>query len=71
MSFFTKTDFYVTSYCNKAHRICDGKPIEHECHVLPSKALRLEWFGNVDAAIEIIRKKKPLRVMRRGVRNRG
>ena len=32
---------YVTSYCNFAHRLNDGKPVEHECAILPPAALEV------------------------------
>jgi hypothetical protein len=35
-------DFYVTSFCNFAHRLKDGKPIEHECYIIPPRLLKLE-----------------------------
>ena len=34
--------FYVTSFCNFAHRLKDGKPLNHECYVIPPLLLRLE-----------------------------
>ncbi len=53
--------FYVTTYCNKAHRLADGKPIAHECHILPPKALELERDGKTDEAISVLIAAKPLR----------
>jgi hypothetical protein len=41
-------NYYTTSFCNKAHRLADGKPIRHECYVLNPKALALEWAGKID-----------------------
>jgi hypothetical protein len=35
-------DFYVTTFCNFAHRLKDGKPINHECYIIPPELLRLE-----------------------------
>jgi len=55
---------YCTSYCNKGHRLHDGKPVGHECHVLPSKALASERAGDTDEAIRIIQAAKPLRTHR-------
>jgi hypothetical protein len=37
-----KNDFYVTSFCNFPHRLKDGKPIRHECYIIPPKLLRAE-----------------------------
>ena len=61
------TAIYVTTYCNHARRLSDGKPIRHECHVLPPKALELERTDDFDGAIREIQAAKPLRVCR-GVR---
>ncbi len=58
---------YCTTYCNRAHRMSDGKPIAHECRIIPPKALAAERQGDYEAAIEIMRA-TPVRTMRRGVR---
>lgn len=65
-----KTDeaIYVTSYCNKAHRMRDGKPIEHECHVLPPRALYAERDGDTETATFFIEGAKPLMLMIKGVK---
>ena len=62
------SDVYCTTYCNFGHRMSDGKPIEHECAILPPEALRAEREGDYKLAIVLIERMKPLRVMRRGVR---
>lgn len=62
-----KPHAYVTTYCNKAHRVKDGKPIAHECRIIPPKALQAEMAGDIDTAIEILQA-SPTRMMRRGVR---
>ena len=59
--------FYVTSFCNQAHRLVDGKPIRHECRIIPPAALEAERAGDTDKAIELM-KAKPAKYMRRGVR---
>ena len=33
---------YLTTFCNRRHRLEDGKPIKHECYVIPPKLLNLE-----------------------------
>jgi hypothetical protein len=33
---------FVTSYCNAAHRLEDGKPVKHGCYVIPPELLKLE-----------------------------
>lgn len=39
---------YLTTFCNKAHRLADGKPIGHNCYVLDPVKLRLEAEGRID-----------------------
>jgi hypothetical protein len=54
--------FYVTTYCNHAHRLSDGTPIDHECHVIPPEALQAEMNGDYDKGIELIQQaKRPVR----------
>lgn len=60
---------YVTTYCNKPHSEISGKPIGHECYVLPVEAIRLERAGDYDGAIAVIAAAKPLSV-HKGVRPR-
>ena len=48
-----KSEFYATSFCNKAHRLVDGKPLDHECYVLPTEALSAERAGNTDRALAV------------------
>jgi hypothetical protein len=45
---------YVTTYCNKPRRMVDGKPIKHECYILPTLALKREREGDVRGAIDAI-----------------
>jgi hypothetical protein len=52
---------YHTSYCNHGHRLSDGRPINHECYVLPPKALEAERAGDCKRAIQLIEAAKPLR----------
>jgi hypothetical protein len=47
---------YCTSFCNHGHVIETGRPVNHECYILPPAALREERAGNTDAAIEILQK---------------
>jgi len=44
---------YLTSFCNQGHRLSDGKPINHECHVLNPTALQAERGGDVELALEL------------------
>jgi hypothetical protein len=59
---------YTTTYCNRGHRLSDGKPVAHECHVLPPKALAAERSGDYALATRLIEAAKPLRRMLRGVK---
>jgi hypothetical protein len=47
--------FYVSTYCNFAHDIATGRPMNHECVVIPSAALQAEMDGDFDKAIEIMK----------------
>jgi hypothetical protein len=58
------SDMYCTTYCNKPHRLSDGKPIAHECYVLPTEALHAEKAGNVSKAVGILGKWKKKRTHR-------
>jgi hypothetical protein len=42
---------YCTSYCNKLHYIENGRPIDHECYVLPSDMLEAEKRGDYEGAL--------------------
>ena len=48
------SDRYVTTFCNHAHRVVDGKPIGHECFVLPTEVLVAEKNGNTARALEVL-----------------
>lgn len=60
-------NFYVSTYCNFTHRVRDGKPVEHECRIIPPAALKAEMAGEISKACDIMRA-SPVRMMRRGVR---
>jgi hypothetical protein len=45
---------YCTTYCNQDHAVHDGVPIEHNCYVLPWRALIAEIEQNFDQAIAIL-----------------
>ena len=48
------TNFYVTTFCNFAHNVKTGRPLGHECYVLPPAALRAEMAGDYEKAGELI-----------------
>jgi hypothetical protein len=45
---------YCTTYCNRGHVVQTGRPVGHECRVIPPKALRAEIDGDFKLAIEIL-----------------
>ena len=51
-------EIYTTSYCNQGHRMKNGRPVGHECRVIPPAALRAERAGDYERAIEIMESKK-------------
>lgn len=53
---------YCTSFCNHQHRIRDGKPVAHECYIIPPVALTHEMNGATEAAIAAIQAGKKYRV---------
>lgn len=55
---------YCTSYCNRGHDLATGKPIGHECHILPPAALQAEREGRASESIAAIERAKPLRTHR-------
>lgn len=55
--------FYVSTYCNKAHALKTGRPIKHECRIIPPAALQAERDGDFDRAIAIMQG-KPARYTR-------
>lgn len=58
---------YCTSYCNQGHRLSDGKPVNHECVIIPPRALRAEQAGDFDQALTVLEAAKPL-VPHRGMK---
>lgn len=49
-----KRQIYCSSYCNFGHYLDTGRPIDHECIVIPPEALALERDGDVEGAIQIL-----------------
>jgi hypothetical protein len=45
---------YCTSFCNKPHALETGRPVGHECYILPPKALQAEQRGDVEESIRIL-----------------
>ncbi len=63
----SKPQVYCSSYCNKGHRLSDGKPVGHECRIIPPTALKAERAGDYERAIASM-KAATARYMRRGVK---
>lgn len=42
---------YSTSYCNQGHWIDTGRPVGHECYVIPPRLLIAERDGDIDAMV--------------------
>ena len=59
-----KNDSFCTTFCNHPHRLSDGKPIAHECFVMPTAALHAERAGKVGQAVEELQKWKNRKVHR-------
>ena len=49
-----KHEIYCTSFSNHGHRLSDGKPVNHECYILPTEALHAEKSGNTDKAVNVL-----------------
>ena len=57
------TDIYCSTYCNMGHRISTGRPVGHECRIIPPAALQAESEGDYKKAIEIL-DKAPFRIVK-------
>jgi len=60
---------YCTTFCNQGHRLGDGKPVGHECYVLPPLALMAERDGDYNKAIRILSETRSSRRVHRGVKS--
>ena len=61
---------FCTTYCNHGHVLETGKPVEHECYVLPPEALLAEQQADFERAAMLISMAKPLQI-HRGLRGRA
>jgi hypothetical protein len=53
--------FYVTTFCNFAHWLKTGRPIGHECYILPPKDLKREMDSkDGDDISDLYAKKGPI-----------
>ena len=65
---------YVTTFCNFAHDTKTGRPIAHECYILPPKALAAERSGDTPLACNLLAKARAggkLRIVRGRKRPEG
>lgn len=46
---------YCTTYCNFGHRMSNGRPVGHECRIIPPAALRAERNDDFALAQKILR----------------
>ena len=46
--------YVAAEYCNHGHYVATGKPVNHECRVIPPAALRAEMEGKYAEAIELM-----------------
>ena len=47
-------EVYCSSYCNFGHYVHNGRPIDHECRIIPPKALQAEMEDDFETAINIL-----------------
>lgn len=47
-------DIYCSSYCNHGHDKKDGKPVGHECIIIPPRSLLAESLGDYKLAIYVL-----------------
>lgn len=58
----TKHRIYCSTYCNFGHYVDTGRPVSHECRIIPPHALALEMEGDYKGAIEILQAIRPIHV---------
>jgi len=49
-----KDKIYQTSFCNQGHRLRDGKPVAHECFILPTAVLEAEMAGDTSKMLDAL-----------------
>lgn len=52
---------YMSTYCNQGHRLSDGKPVNHECVILPPEALQAEREGDYERVWDLMDEAKPFK----------
>jgi hypothetical protein len=50
----TAPRLYCSTYCNRGHVVRTGRPVGHECRVLPPAALAAEIAGDFAEAVRIL-----------------
>lgn len=51
--------FWCTTYCNFAHDLDSGEPLDHECRCIPPEALEAEIRGDFEEAIQLLQQQDP------------
>lgn len=54
---------YASTFCNMGHNLKTGRPVAHECRIIPPRALQAERDGDFDKAIRILQN-SPARYVR-------
>jgi len=57
-------DVYGTSFCNFGHDVTTGRPVGHECYILPPAMLQAERDGDHEKALDILRTKGKGRIVK-------
>lgn len=52
-----KGGIYASTFCNRGHYVATGRPVKHECIVIPLAALKAEMEGDYTKANEIMSKR--------------
>lgn len=52
------TEIYCTTFCNFGHYVRTGRPVAHECRIIPPAALRAEMDGDFEKAMRIMQTNK-------------
>lgn len=53
-----RVNIYQSTYCNKGHDLKTGRPVSHECRVLPVAALEAERKGDFSLAWQLMEQSK-------------
>jgi hypothetical protein len=65
----TDKKIFCTSFCNMGHDIQTGKPIGHECYIIPPRLLRLERDQEDMGINEWVKWSSGSRTIHRGIKD--